>query len=226
MHDLGGGSFAVDRAGKIIFVDESTQKLYELDPVTEKASLLLEAEQDTRRASFAPHPHDHQWLVAIKEDHRNATPETQAHAVRNSLVAIDRSSGHDQEIAKGDDFYAYPTFSEDGRNICWVQWSHPDMPWTGSSLYVADWVDGSVANVRKVAGQHQTQSVSQPRWTPDNRMLFADDQSGYWQLYIYSSGADSPKPLVFKGLEHSEFAIADWKLGRCAVVILSLLTLC
>lgn len=128
MHDLGGGSFAVDHQSQIIFADQIMRKVYELDPVSKTAALVIEAAPGTRYASFVPHPHDRQWLVALKEDHRKAMPETQAYGVRNTIVAINRISGLERDIVCGDDFYSYPGFSEDGKHICWIQCSHPDMP--------------------------------------------------------------------------------------------------
>lgn len=82
------------------------RNVYELDPVSKTAALVIEAAPGTRYASFVPHPRDPQWLVALKEDHRKATPETQAYGVRNTIVAINRISGLEKDIVGGDDFYS------------------------------------------------------------------------------------------------------------------------
>jgi dipeptidyl aminopeptidase/acylaminoacyl peptidase len=218
VNELGGGSFAVDSEGGIIFVDEETQDVYGIPSECDGTTLILKAEEKTRYADFFAHPHQHQWIVAAKEDHTHATPETQAYGVRNSLVAIHRDLGTCHTIVEGDDFFSSPRFSHDGSHLCWIQWSHPDMPWTGTELFVAKWTDGSVTNIRKVAGHRRNQSVSQPRWTPNDRLLFADDRSGFWQLYCYSLDDSSTEAIVIIGLEKSEFAIADWRLGRYGFV--------
>lgn len=214
VNELGGGSFAVDSKGRIIFVDEETHSVHELCSDTQNTTLVLEAEAGARYADFAPHPHQYEWIVAAKEDHKHATPETQAFGVKNSLVAIHRFSAKEHTIVDGDDFFSYPRFSNDGTRLCWVQWSHPDMPWTGTVLYVAEWLNGKISNIRRVAGQSRNESVSQPRWTSDNRILFANDKTGFWQLYCYSPEGSSAEALVFDGLHQSDFAIADWKLCR------------
>lgn len=214
VQELGGGSFGISLGGDIIFSDDSTQNIYRIDASSGDTSLVLKAEQGTRYAGFCVHPVQHELILAIKEDHREATAYTQAQDVHNTLVCIDCRSQTEKIVAAGDDFYAYPRFSPDGRRVCWLQWSHPDMPWTGTVLYVADWIEGAVQNITRVAGQSQKESVSQPKWAPDGTLFFVSDRSGYWQIYSYSAETKTADWIPIKGLEASEFAIADWLLGR------------
>ncbi len=214
VQELGGGSFGITPSSKIIFSDDSTKNVYRIDTSSGDTTLALTAEPGTRYADFSAHPLHHDLVLAIKEDHREATEYTQAQDVHNTLVCIDCRSQTEQTVAAGDDFYAYPRFSPDGTRVCWLQWSHPDMPWTGTVLYVADWHDGALLNITRVAGQSQKESVSQPKWAPDGTLYFVSDKSGYWQLYSYSVEAKRADLVPIKGLEASEFAIADWLLGR------------
>lgn len=39
---------------------------------------------------------------------------------------------------KGGDFYPDPRFTSDGMKIAWAQRAHPDMPWEGTEIWVAD----------------------------------------------------------------------------------------
>ena len=41
-------------------------------------------------------------------------------------------------LVSGPDFVSDPRISPDGARLCWLQWSHPDMPWDGTELCVAD----------------------------------------------------------------------------------------
>ncbi|KAH8678267.1 dipeptidyl aminopeptidase [Xylariales sp. PMI_506] len=220
VHELGGGSFAVSPNGKIIFSDENTQNVYELDPVSGEVVLILKSEQGLRYGGYCVHPLDENLVLAAKEDHREATPLTQAYGVHNTLVVIDRDQSTEQTVAVGDDFYAYPSFSPDGNRVSWIQWSHPDMPWTGTVLYVGDWVSGSIQNPTRITGESQKESVAQPRWSPDGDLLFASDKSGFWQLYLYSINSKSFKPISITELERSEFAIADWRLASSSYTFL------
>ncbi|KAF9561771.1 hypothetical protein CPC08DRAFT_722581 [Agrocybe pediades] len=53
-------------------------------------------------------------------------------------------------LKSGADLYAQPRFSPDGRKLAWVQWFHPDMPWEGGELHVAD-VSVSDDNILRTA---------------------------------------------------------------------------
>lgn len=214
VQELGGASFAMRNDGSIVFCDDITQNLYRLDPQSGETELVLKAEPKIRYAGFSTHPFQNNSMLAIKEDHTEATPTTQAYGVHNTLVSIDASTQMECTVAAGGDFYAYPSFSPDGLHICWIQWSHPDMPWTGTVLYVADWEEGKPENVTRIVGQWQKESISQPKWAPDGKLFYTSDESGYWQLYTYDIKQRSIQRHNFQGLEESDFAIADWHLGR------------
>ncbi|KAH8434324.1 S9 family peptidase [Aspergillus melleus] len=213
VQELGGGSILMRPDGRVLFADEKTCSIHLLDPATSQVTLVHAAVEGIRYADFCNHPVHTQWVLAIKEDHREATPETQATHVHNTLVAIDIVSDTEVTIAQGDDFYSHPKFDPSGKYVSWIQWTHPDMPWTGTVLHVAEWADGSLKNVTKVAGKYQEESIAQPRWGLDGRLYFASDRTGYLQLYSYSVRDASVRSLSFKGLENSDFAAAEWELG-------------
>lgn len=214
---------AIRPDGKITFSDEKPCHVYQLDPAMvdagnepHGATLVHTADQDIRYADFCHHPTELQWVLAIREDQRNARPETQAYDVHNALVAINTNTGEEKVIAAGDDFYAHPKFDSSGRHVSWIQWSHPDMPWTGTVLYLADWDSSQgLTNVRKIAGKAMSESIAQPKWGLDGALWFASDRTGFWQLYFIRPDNEDcqVQPLVLKGLEHAEMAIAEWDLG-------------
>src|SRR5665648_151941 len=42
-----------------------------------------------------------------------------------------------QKLASGADFYMQPVWSPDGTMLAWIEWDHPNMPWDGSRLVLA-----------------------------------------------------------------------------------------
>jgi dipeptidyl aminopeptidase/acylaminoacyl peptidase len=82
------------------------------------------------------------------------------------------------------------------------------MPWDGTELWDAELgPDGLPVNPRLVAGD-ETESVTQPRYSPDGRLHFISDRSGWWNLYVDDeSGGTCIAP------SESEFAEPDWVFG-------------
>src|SRR5262249_54364442 len=78
--------------------------------------------------------------------------------------------------------------SPDGRQLAWLQWNHPNMPWDGTELWLADvGTLGELGERRRVAGG-PAESVFQPEWSPDGRLHFVSDRTGWWNLYRYEDG--------------------------------------
>ncbi|KAJ5673824.1 hypothetical protein N7462_009263 [Penicillium macrosclerotiorum] len=220
VQELGGGSVSMRHDGQILLSDEKSCHIYLLDPSTGQAKLLHPAEKGIRYGDFCSHPTNPQWIVAIKEDHREATPETQATHVHNTLVAFDMNSNKEVIIAQGDDFYSHPKFDPSGNHLSWIQWSHPDMPWTGTVLYTAEWHDGALQNVTRIAGKAREESIAQPKWGLDGRLYFASDRTGFWQLYSFHPENGHLSHLQFDGMDKSDFAIAEWELGSSTYIFL------
>ena len=206
VHEYGGAAFAVGRSGEIVFADWATKGVYILKPGTGDCIAILDADPRVYYADFDIHPVDSGLILAVRENH-------QAKIVENSIVFIDASSRKVHTIAAGADFYSHPKFSPEGDKVCWLQWNHPDMPWTGSLLYVASWSEGAVGDAKVVAGEPGKESISQPRWLPDGSLLFASDRSGYYQLYHVGPGREDARHISLRGLSDVEFSGPEWMLG-------------
>jgi dipeptidyl aminopeptidase/acylaminoacyl peptidase len=76
-------------------------------------------------------------------------------------------------VASGRDFYMAPRVSPDGAKLAWVEWDFPQMPWDGTELRA----DGEL-----VAGAAD-ESVLDPQWSPDGRLHYVSDRTGWWNLY-------------------------------------------
>lgn len=206
VHEYGGAAFAVSPDGNLVFSDWNTCGVFSLDPASGEVQPLTEPDTKVRFASFNIHPTSPNWILAIQEKHHTT--------VENSVVAIDSSSKTVHPVTQGAKFYNHPQFSPQGDRVCWIQWDHPDMPWTGTKLFTADWHDGKIGSPRNIAGQPGLESIVQPRWGLDGTLFFSSDRSGYWQLYRLGEGTLNAQPLRLKGLEDADFAGNEFLLGR------------
>jgi dipeptidyl aminopeptidase/acylaminoacyl peptidase len=175
VHEYGGGAYVASE-GTVFFSNYDDQRLYRLDPSSEPGSIspavdmrYADAVVDRRRG----------LIYAVREDH---TVEGEA---ANTLVSLsvdgDESGG--RAIVSGNDFYAAPRLSPDGSRLAWLTWSHPNMPWDGTELWVGELrEDGSVGSSRRVAGGGED-AIVQPEWSPDGVLHFISDRTGWWNLY-------------------------------------------
>src|SRR6185295_2882256 len=86
-------------------------------------------------------------------------------------------------LVEGNDFYAAPRVSPEGRRLAWLTWSHPRMPWEGTELWIAAIADdGSLVHARRAAGG-PGESIAEPRWAPDGRLYAVSDHGGWWNLH-------------------------------------------
>jgi dipeptidyl aminopeptidase/acylaminoacyl peptidase len=146
---------------------------------------------------------DGQWIVCVRERHP-ATGEAS-----NEIVII-RTNGSlpPRTLVSGRDFYACPRISPDGRSLAWLEWDHPQMPWDGTELWLADLPSGiSLANPRRVAGG-PTESIFQPEWSPTGVLHFVSDRTGWWNLYRWADDrVDALLPM------EAEFGSPAWSFG-------------
>ena len=80
------------------------------------------------------------------------TPATRSCATRSCALPAD-GSAPPTVLVTGPDFVAAPRISRDGRQLAWLTWDHPDMPWDGTELWVGHLheVDGSLRRRRRPA---------------------------------------------------------------------------
>jgi len=237
VHEYGGGMYAAFRnAGggeSVVFSDYADQRLYRQD-LEEEAAAGAEggsAHWSVPRplTSEPPRPRslryadgrvtpDGRLLVCVHERHEADGP------VVNELVALTTDGqASPRTIASGHDFYAAPRISPDGRHLAWLCWDYPLMPWDGAELWTAELAaDGTLSGERLVAGSAQ-ESVLQPAWSPDGRLHFASDRSGWWNIYrdepsASVSGLPQATPLAPRA---AEFAKAPWVFGLQHFVFLA-----
>ncbi len=209
VHEYGGRAYLMER-GVLFFSHFADQRLYRADPGQPPRPITPDATA-LRYADLCADAH-HGLLWAVREDHRGSGEP------RNCLVAlqVDGDGQGGRIVAEGCDFYGAPRLSPDGAQLAWLSWNHPDMPWDGCELWLAE-VDaaGHLHGARCLAGSRD-EAVQQPQWSPDGRLHFISDRSGWWNLYRWSNGgAEALCPM------QAEFGQPFWNFGLCTYAFAS-----
>jgi dipeptidyl aminopeptidase/acylaminoacyl peptidase len=144
---------------------------------------------------------DEVW--ALREHHGSDSPTD----VLRDFVAIPldgsaaddptavRELGAGQERGAGHHFLAGLRVSPDGELAAWIGWNHPNMPWDGTELVVADIVDGVFVNPRVLAGGAEV-SICQVEWDADGRLVYLSDESGWWNLHRSDLATGESAPIL------------------------------
>lgn len=151
-------------------------------------------------------------ILCVREDHSSSDQEAVA-----AIVSIDPDGASPTEVlVSGNDFYASPCLSADGRSLAWLTWNHPNMPWDGTELWVAPVMDdGGLGPAHRVAGGER-ESIFQPQWSPDGRLYFVSDRTGWWNLYRWEG--DRVRHLLDMP---AEFGVPQWAFGMSTYAFLS-----
>ena len=198
VHEYGGGAFVV-ADGRVYFSNAADQRLHVQDPGSLPRPITPEAQFRYADGTIDPH---RRRMICVREDHTVAGRE----AV-NTLVSVDLEGDREggKVLVSGNDFYSSPRLSPDGSRAAWITWNHPNMPWDGTELWVADLrADGSVQHARRVAGG-SAESIFQPEWSPDGILHFVSDRTGWWNLYRWRDGRPEPLWNV-----EAEFGVPQW----------------
>ena len=181
VHEYGGGSYCIagGRADeRVYFVNFEDQNVYEVALATGTAQATpRQVTQGDASQRYADLAWNGQALLAVRERHDAGGSEPV-----NDLVRIDVRNGVVDVLHEGHDFYAAPRPSSDGR-IAFLVWDHPNMPFDGCQLLLAEDDGGRLRNPTVVAGG-ANESIVQPEWNGE-RLLFASDLHGHWNLYAH-----------------------------------------
>jgi len=204
VHEYGGGEYMV-LDGRIYFSNFSDRCIYR--KVGGGWPKPLTSESADRYADFIWHQM-YGKLICVREDHTGEGEPI------NTLVAVNTSNGEDiQVLVTGADFYASPRLNATGDKLAWISWQHPNMPWDGTELWVADIAESEVGgliiqNPQLIAGG-EDESIFQPEWSPDGKLYFVSDRTGWWNLYS-ASLEGTIQPLCPM---EAEFGLPQWIFG-------------
>lgn len=198
IHEYGGGAFVVDR-NAIYFSNYQDGRIYQQVIGTKPYPLT---EQFDRRYGDLIVDRDRNRLICVCEDHSTAE-------VQNSIVAININTGRIKKLVAGNDFYSSPRLSPDGKELAWLSWDHPHMPWDSTCLWLAKLDDdGLILDPESIAGGGE-ESICEPKWDDDGTLYFASDRTNWWNLYRRKP--DGKIEILHQ--KSAEFAYPHWVFG-------------
>ena len=220
VYEYGGGAYALgdDSAYFVNFLDQCIYAV-PIDGLAAGHSprQLTRGDASERFGGLEWDAH-RQCLMAVRERHGDedeTDSTTPADATRNDLVRIIAATGQVEVLHAGHDFYAWPCISPGGNRLAFVVWDHPNMPWDGTQLVIADiGADGEGLLAETLVAGGAEESIYQPTWIDDDTLAYASDQSGYWNLHVYdASGVRAAVP------DDAEYGLPMWSLGSTNYVV-------
>jgi dipeptidyl aminopeptidase/acylaminoacyl peptidase len=183
VHEYGGVPWT-EVGGLLVYPNFSDQRLRVRRPGGGVPSVLTPAGCRYADGDAAP---DGRFMVCVREDHR------QPGEARNAVVLL-RPGREVDEADEGtvlfgqSDFVAAPRLRADAKQLAFIAWDHPAMPWYQTQLMVGELAGDTLVGVKVVAGGTD-ESVIEPQWGPDGSLYFLSDRSGWWNLYRWRDGA-------------------------------------
>jgi dipeptidyl aminopeptidase/acylaminoacyl peptidase len=207
VHEYGGGAFVVS-SDSFFFVNDGDQQIQRMS-LAGGATRQVTALDNCRFADLLA-DEKRERLVCVCEDHSRGSGQA-----LNCLVSVALRDGTLSRLASGYDFYSSPAMHPSGRQLAWLCWNHPHMPWDACELWLAELNStGDVQNPRQIAGGEE--SIFQPQFAPDGSLYFVSDRNGFWNIYKYADG--KIHALTHESMDHG---FAQWQFGMSSYGIMA-----
>lgn len=216
VHEYGGLCYLGYDAGGpmpgLIFNEWADQRLYRLAPGDDEPVPLTPEPPEPGATRYADLVLDaaQSRVLAVREHH-------DVGGVQRDLVAVPiDGSGSDRSdairvLTTGGDFLANPRLATDRQHLAWLRWDHPNMPWDGTQLVVAEPTQHGTAGAQRVLLGGVAESVTQVEWAGPSTLYAVSDRSGWWNLYEIALHRDAPRALCPMD---AEFGGPLWQLGQ------------
>ena len=107
--------------------------------------------------------------------------------VDDTLSVIPKGSRTRLKLETGTkaDFYSSPAWNSKGDKLAWIEWDHPNMPWSGTRLMVADYdrCTSELTNIVQVAGGYDN-PIQQPEFTRDDELMWVDGKPDHDEIVV------------------------------------------
>jgi len=212
VHEYGGGAYTVFK-NDLYFVNFYDQRIYHQSKDNSEAQPLTPVMNEDgslgKYAALTVSPDGTKLLFVYEKEYTTKENE-------NFLAVLDLNTkgvSLPQIIAEGSDFYADPVFSPTGKEVAWLQWEHPNMPWDTTELMTGKFEGNALHAVKNVADGG---AICFPRFNGEGKLYYVKDKvvvgeslsANWWNLYCYT---DTEEQITS---ELAEFGEPHWVFGQ------------
>ena len=195
----GGGEFTI--RGRTIIFAERDGRLYRHTLAYTKPKAITPPFGAAASPVISP---DGAWVVYVYSDGST------------DLLALVDANGKEWpvQLARGADFYMQPAWHPGGSKIAWVEWDHPNMPWDGTRIMLAE-LAGSMPRIQHAAcvGGGDTLPASQPIFSPDGRWLAFIEAGDEWDNLVLVDLSDGSRRILYQG-KGEHLCTPAWNQGQ------------
>jgi hypothetical protein len=164
VHEMGGLSWLVcnwNNEPGLLFAEKSDQRIYWKTVGGEPEPITAESSPGTlsRYSDFLIRGSE---IWCVREI-------TEGASTNRDLIAIN-TARQIRVLDSASHFYAHLALSPDQNQLAWISWEHPQMPWDGTELRVANIDEGGNLVDQKVCAGSETEAVNSPVWSADGTL--------------------------------------------------------
>jgi len=145
--------------------------------------------------------------------HRLAAPAVSPDGTKVAYVLDDRTvlvaplgGGPPVALTTTADFAFDPAWSPDARLVAWHEWDVPAMPWDEGRIVVRP---ADASEPPRIAAGGPGVAVQQPRFSPDGRLGYLSDATGWLNLWV------GDRPVLSEEYEHGDPAWGQGQRSWC-----------
>ena len=205
----GGGDFTLSH-GVAYFVGQADQRIYRQEIAGGRPRPITPAFGAASSPAVSPNG---RWLVYVH-----------TYEDADAIAVVDTEGKHwPARLAEGRDFYMQPVWHASGDRLAWVEWDHPNMPWDGTELKLANvaFPEGGLpvmTSAAVVAGDRET-AIFQPAFSSDGAALhYVSDESGWGHIYRRDLATGAVRQLTSGNAEYGRPA---WNQGQRSFAVTS-----